>query len=76
MITAIIVMNYNYKRLTQQRIKGKVLDSLPGIPPREDGKITIAHNGHVPHVPNSNLRWTSASRNNVVIDCGDEIRVL
>jgi hypothetical protein len=50
MITAIIVMNYDYNGLTQQSIEGKVLDSFPRIPPGKNRKIAVAHDSDVPHI--------------------------
>jgi hypothetical protein len=50
MITAIIMMNYNYNGFAQQHIKGKVFDSLPRIPSGKNRKVAVAHNGDVPHI--------------------------
>jgi hypothetical protein len=50
MITAIIVMNYDYNGLTQQSVKGKVFDSLPGVSTGEERKVAVAHDSDVPHI--------------------------
>jgi hypothetical protein len=76
MITAIIMMDYDYNGFAQQSIERKVFDSLPGVSTGKKRKVAVSHDGDVPYIRNGNRTRMRVSTNNIIIDCGDEIRVL
>src|SRR4029453_10252191 len=66
MITAIIMMNYDYNGFAQQSIECKVFDALPWIPPGKNRKVAVSHDGDVPHVRNSNRTRMRADPKNII----------
>src|SRR4029453_14385003 len=75
-VTTVIMMDHDYRRLTQQDIKGKVLDSFPWIPPRKDRKIVIAHDRHVPKLANLQRAIRQVGADRIIIHRRHEITVL
>ena len=69
-------MDHDNRGLTQQDIKGKVLDSLPRIPAREDRKVIIAHDRYIPNLANLHTTRRQVGANRVIIDRGHEVTVL
>src|SRR4029453_5088127 len=75
MITAIIMMNYDYNGFAQQSIEGKVFDALPRVSTSEERKVAVGHDGSVPDIRNCDCARARVSANDVIIHCGDEIGV-
>ena len=65
-------MGHDQARLAQQKIEGKVLQTVMGVSARKDREATVSHDGNVPDIPDSCPDAAGVCRNDLGINRGKE----